>query len=74
MRAGQKKEHGKLRRINDSDGSFYGTSFVFVRYDTETNERMLVRHFGRTEWKSKSNFAVWVAANPVTPEAQVPRQ
>jgi len=72
MRAGRIKENGKWRRITDSDGSFYGTSFVFVRYDTETHERMLVRHFGGTEWKSKSSYEVWVAANPVTPEAQVP--
>jgi hypothetical protein len=72
MRAGQKEENGKMRRINDSDASFYGTSFVFVRYDTETNERMLVRHFGGSEWKSKGSYDVWVAANPVTPEAEVP--
>lgn len=72
MRAGQKEENGKMRRINDSDASFYGTSFVFVRYDTETNERMLVRHYGGTEWKSKGSYDVWVAANPVTPEAEVP--
>jgi Domain of unknown function (DUF4157) len=72
MRAGRIKEDGKWRRINDSDGSFSGTSFVFIRYDTDTNERMLVRHFGGSEWKSKSWYEVWVAANPVTPEAQLP--
>ena len=72
MRAGQKEENGKMRRINDSDASFYGTSFVFVRYDTETNERMLVRHYGSTEWKSKGSYDVWVAANAVTPAAEVP--
>jgi hypothetical protein len=67
LRAGEIGKGDKKRRIRDSDASFYGTSFVFVRYDTETNERMLVRHYGRTEWKSKSSYDVWVAANPQTP-------
>lgn len=72
MRAGRIKENGKWRRINDSDASFFGTSFIFIRYDTDTNERMLVRHFGGSEWKSKASFDKWVAANPVTPDAQLP--
>lgn len=72
MHAGRIKENGKWRRINDSDASFSGTSFVFIRYDTDTNERMLVRHFGGSEWKSKSWYEKWVAANPVTPDAQLP--
>ena len=72
MRAARIKEDGKWRRITDADGSFYGTSMVFVRYDTDTNNRMLVRHYGRTEWKSKDSYNVWVAANPITPETQLP--
>jgi hypothetical protein len=67
LRAGEISEGAKKRRIRDSDASFFGTSFVFVRYDTETNERMLVRHYGSTEWKRRSSFNVWVAANPFTP-------
>lgn len=63
LRAGEIEERGKRRRITDADANFYGTSFVFVRYDTETFERMLVRHYGSTEWKSKGSYAVWVAAN-----------
>jgi hypothetical protein len=43
--------------------SFGGTALVFVRYDTDTNERMLVRHFGRTEWMKRSDYGAWVAAN-----------
>lgn len=72
MRAGRIKENGKWRRINDSDASFFGTSFIFIRYDTDTNDRMLVRHFGGSEWKSKASFEKWVAANPLTPDAQLP--
>ena len=67
LRTGEIGEGAKKRRILDSDASFYGTSFVFVRYDTETNERMLVRHYGSTEWKRKTSFGAWVAANPIAP-------
>lgn len=67
LRAGEIGEGAKKRRIRDDDASFYGTSFVFVRYDTETNERMLVRHYGSTQWKRKSEYGVWVAANASTP-------
>jgi hypothetical protein len=63
LRVGEVNEGKKKRRIRDSDASFYGTAFVFVRYDTNTNQRMLVRHFGSAEWKDKSMFQVWVAAN-----------
>jgi len=63
LRAGEIEERGKKRRITDADANFYGTSFIFVRYDTETFERMLVRHYGSTEWKSKGLYSVWVAAN-----------
>jgi hypothetical protein len=66
LRAGEIGEGAKKRRIRDSDASFYGTSFVFVRYDTKTNDSMLVRHYGSTEWKRKSSYDVWVAANAST--------
>jgi hypothetical protein len=72
MRVGEKKEHGKMRRIQDSDGAFLGmfngTSFVFVRYDSDKS--MLVRHGGRLQSKAKDSYQVWVAANPIKPEAR----
>lgn len=68
LRAGEIEEGGKKRRITDADANFYGTSFVFVRYDTESFERMLVRHYGSTEWKSRGSYAVWVAANAKSAE------
>ncbi len=67
LRAGEIGGGVKKRRIRDGDSSFYGTSFVFVRYDTESKERMLVRHYGSTEWKRKSSYDVWVAAKPFNP-------
>jgi hypothetical protein len=63
LREGQIDVGGKKRRINDSDTDYYGTSFVFVRYDTDTNERLLVRHFDSVEWHRRGDWAVWVAAN-----------
>jgi hypothetical protein len=64
LRAGEITEGQKKRRIKDTDiSSPAGSSFVFVRYDTDTHERMLIRHFGSTQWVSKSSYAVWVAAN-----------
>jgi Domain of unknown function (DUF4157) len=63
LRAGEVKEGGKRRRVNDSDADFYGTSFVFVRYDTKGTDRILVRHFDSLEWHKQGDFAVWVAAN-----------
>lgn len=68
LQAGEIEEKGKKRRINSNDASFFGTSAVFVRYDDENAERMLVRHFGRSEWWEKSNWAVWVAANVTSGE------
>jgi hypothetical protein len=65
LRAGEITEGGKRRRITGTDANFYGTSFVFIRYDTETNERILVRHFSGTEWHKQADFDVWVAANTV---------
>jgi hypothetical protein len=64
LRKGTFTVKGKTRRLSENDADFYGTSYVFVRYDTASNERLLVRHFGRLEWVSKSDWAVWVAANP----------
>jgi hypothetical protein len=63
--AGEITEKGKRRRITEADANFYGTSFVFVRYDTDTNERILVRHFSGTEWHKQADFDVWVAANTI---------
>jgi len=64
LRAGEITEGKQKRRLQDTDISVLaGSSFVFVRYDTDTNERMLIRHMGSTEWVSKSSYAVWVAAN-----------
>ena len=65
LRAGEITQQGKKRRISAADANFFGTSFVFVRYDTATNERILVRHFSGTEWHKRSDFAVWVAANTI---------
>jgi hypothetical protein len=65
-RAGDKTRDRLWQALGD-DRFFYGTSYVFVRYDSETPERMLVRHFGRLEWVSRADWAVWVAANPRTP-------
>jgi len=30
---------------------------------TKTTERILVRHFDSTEWHTRGDFAVWIAAN-----------
>ena len=54
---------GEKRPLRETDADFYGTSFVFVRYDPENEERMLVRHFGRSEWMDRSDYDVWIAAN-----------
>jgi hypothetical protein len=64
LRKGEITEGGKTRRLNDHDADFFGTSYVFVRYDTQNPERVLVRHFGGLEWVSKGQWAVWVAADP----------
>jgi len=57
-------EKGKKRRVTDADANYYGTSVVFVSYDPKDPERVLVRHFGSTQWMNKSEFEVWVGANP----------
>lgn len=51
---------GKTRPISSDDADFFGTSFVFVRYE---GDKIVVRHFGGTETHKKSDFAVWIAAN-----------
>lgn len=51
------------RRLREDDANFYGTSFIFVRYDPANKNRLRVRHYGKTQWWSKSDFAVWIAAN-----------
>lgn len=66
MQAGTIKDAktGKQRRITPDDANFFGTSFVFVRYDDPAKPtKMLVRHFGGEEWKKRSDFKVWVGAN-----------
>ena len=63
LRVGETEEEGKKRRITANDANFFGTSLVFVRYDPNDPNRVLVRHFGRSEWMDKSRWAVWVAAN-----------
>lgn len=66
LQAGEIKDArtGKSRRITRKDANFYGTSFVFVRYDDPAKPtRMLVRHFGFDEWKDPSDYEVWIAAN-----------
>ena len=60
---------GKTRPIKKGDANFLGTSYVFLRYDDKTNDKMLVRHHSGVEWVSKSEWAVWVAANPGAPAA-----
>lgn len=61
--AGEIDEDGTKRPLTEDDANFFGTSFVFVRYDTENPERMLVRHFGSSEWAERSHYEVWIAAN-----------
>jgi len=67
LRAGEIGKGKNKRRIRNTDATFYGTSFVFVRYDSKTSKRMLVRHYGSTEWKRKGSYAVWIAANLKNP-------
>ena len=63
------REDGKTRAIKKGDANFLGTSYVFLRYDDKTNDKMLVRHHSGVEWVSKTEWAVWVAANPGAPAA-----
>lgn len=72
LQEGEVTENGKTRPITKEDANFLGTSYVFLRYDDTTNDKMLVRHHSRVEWRSKSDWAVWVAANPGVPAAVTP--
>ncbi|MEZ4939303.1 MAG: DUF4157 domain-containing protein [Saprospiraceae bacterium] len=65
LQKGRKKVGRTERRIRESDSRFDGTSLIFVRYDTKNNDRLRVRHFGVTEWKRKSSYKKWVAANVI---------
>ncbi len=67
LRAGKIKRKGKKRRINSGDANFYGTSLVFVRYDSKNKERILARHYGFDDWVKKSEFKVWIAVNVNSP-------
>ncbi len=64
LQVGEVTEKGKTRPIKKGDANFLGTSYVFLRYDDKTNDRVLVRHHSGVEWHDKSDWAVWVAANP----------
>jgi hypothetical protein len=63
LQAGMIEEGGRRRRLRRSDADFSGTSFVFLRYDSASNERVLVRHFDSEEWHRRGDYDVWVAAN-----------
>ena len=67
LQVGEVTEKGKTRPIKKGDANFLGTSYVFLRYDDKTNDRMLVRHHSGVEWQNRSDWAVWVAANPGAP-------
>jgi hypothetical protein len=69
LQTGEVTEKGKTRPIKKGDANFLGTSYVFLRYDDTTNERVLVRHHSSVEWHDKSDWAVWIAANPGVPAA-----
>lgn len=58
------EETEKPRRIREIDANFFGTSYVFVRYDDPAKPtKMLVRHFGGTQWIDPSYYEVYIAAN-----------
>ena len=58
---------GKTRPITKDDATFLGTSYVFLRYEGPSNDTIVVRHHSRVETHSKSDWAVWIAANPNQP-------
>jgi hypothetical protein len=55
---------GKARAITKDDANFLGTSYVFLRYEGANNEKVVVRHHSGVEVHPKSDWAVWIAANP----------
>ena len=66
LRTGEIEDAGtkKMRPLTGADADFFGTSAVFVRYTDSTFQEVEVRHFGRTEKWPKSDWEVWIAANP----------
>ena len=58
---------GKTRAITKKDANFRGTSYVFLRYEGANNEKIVVRHHSGVEVHAKSDWAVWIAANPTGP-------
>jgi hypothetical protein len=60
-------DKGKTRAITKDDADFYGTSYVFLRYEGANNDTVVVRHHSRVEVHAKSDWAVWIAANPNGP-------
>jgi hypothetical protein len=60
----EKGKKGKKRPITKDDADFYGTSYVFLRYEGANNDTVVVRHHSGVETHPKSEWAVWVAANP----------
>ncbi len=64
LRTGEVTEKGKTRPITKDDADFYGTSYVFLRYEGTNHDTLVVRHHSGVETHPKSDWAVWVAANP----------
>ena len=58
------KNKGKARAITKDDANFLGTSYVFLRYEGANNDKVVVRHHSGVEVHLKSDWAVWIAANP----------
>lgn len=68
LRLGEVEEGGRPRALQQSDlHQPAGTSFVFVRYDSDTHDKLWVRHFGDTVLWDKSYFDKWIAANVSSP-------
>jgi len=68
LRAGEfTPKKGKARPITKEDANFLGTSYVFLRYEGPNNDKIVVRHHSGVETVSKSEWAVWIAANPAQP-------
>ena len=72
IRKGTITEKGKERPLKKRDANFLGTSYVFLRYDDKVPGRIWVRHHWWVEDHDESDWAVWIAANPVAPAAAAP--
>ena len=57
-------DKGQPRAITKKDANFLGTSYVFLRYEGANQEKVVVRHHSGVEVHPKSDWAVWIAANP----------